>query len=212
MTKADPTTENGGLFFAHYLVLKRMLGMPMECTDYQVYQSKMDKAYVRYGLYLRSKNHPQRTVSQDEITGFMIASSILCYTSYRCTIWNFLASHFGNYPATGKNKFYNPGSYYAWALAADSSWSMILGPWYWVNLVISSNKPEHDTSSKLIYMTELYALKDKSPFATFLWKYYSGRMELMYGKKWIKALCDIYFWQEEMDHPIRQLAKKVGGI
>lgn len=208
ITKADPGTENGGLFFAHYLVLKLMLGMPVTLDDYNLYQSKMANAHVEWGLYLRSKEHKSRTVSQDEQAGFAVASYIL-HTSHRHQIWGYMVKHFGNYPATGVGKFYNPGSYYAWAVLADSNLALFLAPWYTVNLLISTNKPKQDTSSKLIYMTELYVMKEKSVYSKFLWNYYVWRMELMYGKKWIKSLYDIYFGGESMDHPLRQLVEKL---
>lgn len=208
ITKADPGTENGGLFFAHYLVLKLMLGMPVTMEDYKLYHSKMANAHVEWGLYRRSKTHTTRTVSQDEQTGFSVASYIL-KTSHRFQIWDYMVKNFGNYPATGSTKFYNPGSYYSWALLAESKLSPLLAPWYTLNLLISTNKPKQDTSSKLIYLTELYTMKKESKYSEILWKYYSWRMEKMYGDKWIKALYDIYFGREDQDHPLRELSEKL---
>lgn len=208
VTKADPGTENGGLFFAHYLVLRLMLGLPISPDAYHIYQEKMSSAFVDYGLYLRSKHHKERTVSQDEQTGFSVASYILD-TTHRFSIWRYMVDHLGNYPATGVDKYYNPGSYYAWAVLADSKLSPLLAPWYTINLLISTNKPKQDTSSKLIYMTELYTMKQKSVYSKLLWNYYVWRMELMYGEKWTKALFDIYFGGEDMDHPLRELVEKL---
>lgn len=208
ITKSDPVTENGGLFFAHYLVLKLMLGMNPTQTDMLYYFSKMNFARVETGLYLRSREHKKRTVSQDEQTGFAVASHII-KSPINKEIWSYLSSHLGNYPATGENKFYNPGSYYPWAILADSYLSPVLAPWYTINLLISSNKPEQDTSSKLIYTTELFVCSKKSWYANILWKYFQWRMEKMYGKKWIKSLYDIYFGGEDMDHPLRELAEKI---
>lgn len=206
ITKNDPTTENGGLFFAHYLVLKVMLGMPITPDDRAIYEAKMNNANVSYGLYLRSKEHRERTVSQDEQTGFSVTSYIL-KTPHRFMIWDYLRKHLGNYPATGVNKFYNPGSYYAWAVLADSNLSPLLAPWYTINLLISSNKPANNTSSKLIYLTELFVAKEKSTYCKLLWIYFSWRMETMYGKNWIKSLYDIYFGAEEADHPLIALTR-----
>lgn len=208
VTKNDPVTENGGLFFAHYLVLKMMLSMPITSEDYQIYMKKMSNAKVEYGLYLRSKEHKKRTVSQDEQTGFSSASYILELGHHK-QIWEYIIEHYGSYPATGENKFYNPGSYYAWAVLADSKISFLLAPWYTLNLLISSNKPKENTSSKLIYITELYLMKEESFYSKILWKYFVWRMELMYGKKWIKSLYDIYFGGEELDHPLRILSRAI---
>jgi hypothetical protein len=207
VTKNDPSTENGGLFFAHYLVLKEMLNVQITKDDYELFQEKMNSSFVKYGLYLRNKNLSTRTVSQDELTGMTIASYILNTTHYH-SIWNYLSSHFGNYPATGKNSWVNGGSYYAWAKLADSKISFLLAPWYTINLLISSNKTKQDTSSKLIYFTELHTLKNRF-YPSLLWKYYSWRMKVMYGDKWIKELFAIYFHTEDADHPLIELSRKV---
>lgn len=208
ITKSDPTTENGGLFFAHYLVLKIMLGLSLEKFDYNIYLEKMNGSFIDYGLYLRSSQHKERTVSHDEITGFMVGSYILG-TRERFAIWEKLKKGFGNYPATGSSKFYNPGNYYSWALLGESKLSPLFATWYTVNLLISSNKSAKDTSAKLIYTTELFIMKEKSWYSNILWKYFSWRMKLMYGEKWVKSLYDIYFASEDLDHPLRKLSREV---
>lgn len=207
-TKADPTTENGGLFLAHYLVLKTILGKEITLSDRDVYYEKMLGAYVKEGLYLRSSKHTARTVSQDEIAGFVVGSFILG-SFHRHNIWKYVVKHFGNYPATGTKKFYNPGAYYPWAVLAHSSLGLVLWPIYTINLVLSSNKKKQDTSSKLIYFTELSMMKTVAWYPKLLWKYYTWRMEKMYGEKWVKALFDIYFWAEGTDFPLKVLAKEV---
>ena len=209
VTKNDPSTENGGLFLAHYMVLRMMLGLPVSPDAYQIYQAKMANAFVQYGLYLRAKSLPQRTVSQDEQTGFSVGSYILG-TSHRFQIWGYLVKHFGTYPATGAFVMpYNPGSYYSWAVLADSKISFLFAPLYTINLLITSNKAANDTSSKLIYTDELYCMKQKSLYSKLLWAYFDWRMKLMYGPKWIKSLYDIYFGGEDLDHPLRVLAGQV---
>ncbi len=208
VTKNDPTTENGGLFFAHYLVLKKMLGLQNSPYDNAIFNLKMNSALVENGLYKRSSYHTTRTVSQDELTGFTVASFLL-KTSHRFSVWNYLAKHFGNYPATGTTSFYNPGSYYAWAVLGESKISFLLAPWYTLNLLISTNKNKQNTSSKLIYMSELYVMKDLTAYGDFLWQYYEWRMQTMYGEKWVAALIDIYFGGEDLDHPLRELSRKI---
>ncbi len=130
-------------------------------------------------------------------------------TKHRFDIWGYLVTHLGFYSATGVKKFYNPGSYYSWAILADSYISFIFAPWYTLNLLISTNKPKNDTSSKLIYLSELYCMKDKNAYGDFLWQYYEWRMQVMYGEKWIAALYDIYFGAEELSHPLRSLSRKL---
>lgn len=208
ITKNDTITENGGLFLAHYMVLRLMLGLPIPHDAYLIYQEKMSSSFVEYGLYLRSKEHKTRTVSQDEQTGFSVASYAL-NTSHRFQIWKVLIANFGSYPATGVRKYYNPGSYYAWAVLAESKISFIFAPWYTINLLISSNKVAANTSSKLIYLDELYCMKDKSWYSKILWGYYSWRMEKMYGAKWVAVLYNIYFANEDLDHPLRELSRRI---
>jgi hypothetical protein len=208
ITKADPTTENGGLFFAHYLVLRMMLGYQVSPYDQVIYATKMSDSFIDYGLYLRDKTRKDVTVSQDEITGFFVSSHIL-KTTHRFSIWNTLIKHLGSYPATGATKFYNPGSYYSWAVLGDSKLSFIFAPWYTINLLISSNKPKSNTSTKLLYLNELYLIKDLSWYGDLLWQYYEWRMQVMYGEKWVAALFDIYFASEEMNHPLRELSHKI---
>ena len=122
VTKHDPVTENGGLFLAHYLVLKKYHEIEIDGRDRLLFMEKMHNAWESRGLFKRSSNHTKRTVSHDEITGFMVSSNILGTWHGKDVLW-FLKKHFGNYPATGKNKFYQPSDYYAWTLLCDSKWS-----------------------------------------------------------------------------------------
>jgi len=207
VTKHDPGTENGGLFLAYYSVLLKMLNIT---DDYArvIYTIKMGSARVENDLYLRSQNHPNRTVSHDEITG-MIASSYILKTPHRHNIIKYLTRHFGNYAATGESKFYNPADFYAWFELTGSKLKYLFLPFYTINLLITSNKTAQDTSGKLIYMTELFLMKDISLYSKLLWKYFDWRMKLMYSEKWVKDLVDIYFHTEDLDHPIRFLANKL---
>jgi hypothetical protein len=207
ITKNDRESENGGLFLSEYLVLLKMLNNTNYLSGY-VYTIKMGRARVKNGLYLRSRNHPNRTVSHDEITG-MIASSHILKTPHKHNIIKYLIKHFGNYPATGKNKFYNPADFYAWFELTGNKLKYLFLPFYTINLLITSNKTAQDTSGKLIYMTELFLMKDISLYSKLLWKYFDWRMKLMYSEKWVKDLVDIYFHTEDLDHPIRFLANKL---
>lgn len=207
VTKNDPTTENGGSFFAYYLVFKDMLNLGFTELDLELFKSKMYLAYVGKGLYLRSEHHKTRTVSHDEITSFMISSSIL-QTFHGKEIYSYLKANHGNYPATGIPKHYNPGSFYAWAVLAGEG-GFFKAVWYTLNLLISSNKPKQNTSSKLTYLAELYVMQKTSTYSKLLNKYFTWRMEAMYGKKWIQCLYDIYFSMEDTAHPLRDLSSRV---
>lgn len=205
-TKHDPTTENGGVFFLYYLILKKMNGIGFTDQDRVIFNKKMDNAYVSPGLYLRSKHHTERTVSHDEITG-MLFSSFLLETSHAESISEVLAHNYGNYPATGTTKFYNPADFYAWYTVTNRQLSVLFGWIYMINLLISSNKGKQDTSSKLIYLSELYILKDISWFSGLLWKYFSWKMKKMYGDNYVRELFYTYFGRtEEFDHPLIHLS------
>jgi hypothetical protein len=211
VTASDPTTENGGSHFAKYLVLKILTGTVITKFDRDLFTDKMYASYVGPGLYLRSEHHTERTVSQDEITG-MIFSSDLLGTWHDRVIWKRLVDGFGSYPATKTAKYYNPGSYYSWAIIAESKLSTIFLPVYIANLLISTNKEAKDTSSKLIYFVELFVLKDKCFIGKILSKYYVWRMKKMYGPKWIKSLFAIYYIGESEDHPLIHLSREAEWV
>lgn len=218
VTDNDRKTENAGLFLAESIVLHNIFielynkGIDkLAGIQLSTFESKMLESFVEQGLYKRTKFHNLRAVSQDEITG-MIVSSYLLGTSHKQDITHYLATHFGNYPATGTNKFYNPADYYAW-FRLSGNWTQILSYlfllFYIINLLISSNKEKQNTSSKLMYMVELYCLNKESICGKLMWKYFKWRMKLMYGEKWIKGLIDIYFHMEKENHPLRYLANMI---
>lgn len=208
VTRHDSTSENSGLFFAYYLILKVILNKEISKEDSRIFFSKMENARVENGLYLRSAHHKTRTVSHDEQTGFLVSSKIL-KTNHGDEIMSYLESHFGNYPATGSSKFYQPSNYYAWGLLTGRRWTGIFFPLYLTSMMISIGKPKQQTSSKLIYLAELYLIKDEALFTKMLWKLFVTNMKNQYGKYWIKALFEIYFNTEGDDFPLLELARRI---
>lgn len=208
ITKYDPTTENGGSFFAFYLVLKLMLGQPISQKDVDIYIHKMKWAYVGRGLYLRSMHHTKRTVSHDEITGMIVSSKIL-KTYHAKAIADRIARGFGNYPASGEFKIYNPADYYAWFTLTNKWYSFIFAPNYTINLLLSTSIKKGDVDSKLNNMIELYLAKDISWYSRILWKFFKWRMVHIYGDYWVKELFSIYFWSETEDFPLLQLSRQL---
>lgn len=207
VSKEDPQSENGGLQLGFFYTLKRMLGERITITEADLFVTKMRNAKVTEGLYLRSSYHKFTRVSQDEQSGFSICSYIL-ETNHRFEIWKYLDKHH-NYPATGEDRRYNPGDYYAWGTLAGAKPPWYSPFWYCINLVLSSNKPKGNTSSKLIYLCELYLMKDISKYANKLWKYYSWRMKFMYGKNWINALFETCYIREDSDFPLKELSRRL---
>lgn len=208
ITKRDPTTENGGLFLAHYFTLKLILGVPILDEEKKIFLQKMDNAKVSEGLYRRSKHHTERTVSHDEISGMLISSHVL-KTDHGNSILNYLETNFLNYPATGVNKFYQPSNYYMWGLLTKRKWTGVLFPLYLTSMMISIGKPKDQTSSKLIYFVELYNVRNLTSFTKLLWKLFVTNMKNQYGECWVKELFAIYFHTEDADHPLIELSRMV---
>lgn len=205
VTSHDTGTENGGTFFLYYLILKQMNKLEITSFDRQIFQSKMNAAKVADGLYLRSAGHPIKTVSHDEITSMIVTSNIL-NTSHGVEIAEYLRSHNGNYAATGVSKRYNPSNYFAWyKISGVKGHTLIPKIIYSISLIITCNGPKQDTSSKLLYLAELYTLRHQYPK---LWKYYTGKMKAQYGEMWVKELFAIYFHTETLDYPLRLLSSK----
>lgn len=206
VTSLDTGTENGGTFFLYYLVLKQMNNIPLTEYDFNLFHAKMNSAKVADGLYLRSAGHPVKTVSHDEITA-MIATSAILNTSHGANIATYLKDNNGNYPATGEPKRYNPSNYFAWYnLANVKGHTFFPAILYFISMVISCNRPKQETSSKLLYLAELYTLRNKFPR---VWKYYTNKMKKQYGQFWVKELFAIYFHTETPEYPLLKLSSQI---
>lgn len=209
ITRHDQTTENAGLFLAHYFVLKLILGEPILEHEKLIFLEKMANARVSEGLYRRSKHHTQRTVSHDEITGMLISSKIL-KTGHGVEVMDYIERHFLNYPATGVAKFYQPSNFYMWGLLTGRRWTAVFYPFYAASFFLSIRKPKIETSSKLIYLIELYTTKDISFSSKVLWTFFVAEMNKVYGKDWIRGLFEIYFNGEHDNFPLLELSRRIG--
>lgn len=205
VTKHDPRTENRNLFYAEYLTLG---GKDMG------FNSFMDKKRLANGLYLRSSIHTSRTVSHDEITGWLVSSKILG-THHGIEIWNQIKKYNGAYPAVVKDWTdfapYNPSNYYAWnQLTVNTKWAYLYLPIYTANLMICANKPYEDTSCKIIYWIELSNMPTNTANDKLI-TYFDKKMTEMYGRKWlpIVILMQIYHNKETEDFPIFQAMRKL---
>lgn len=195
VTNHDPQTENRNLFYAEYLTLGGV--------D-QGFNSFMNAKKLPNGLYLRSSIHTNRTVSHDEITGWIVSSKIL-NTNHRFEIWDTLQANKGAYPAVVKDWSdllpYNPGNYYSWGEMVDATLSVVFYPIYAANLVIACSKEAANTSSKIIYWLQLENMPKNARNIALKW-YFEKRMEAMYGKAWLASLLIIYFKGESEDFPL----------
>lgn len=190
VTSQDIQTENRNLFYAEYLALGGV--------D-QGFNSFMHAKQLPNGMYLRSSVHTNRTVSHDEITGWMASSHIL-KTGHKLEIWKTLLSNYGAYPAVVKDWTdrlpYNPGNYYAWASYAGSYAKYLFLPMYFINLLVAIAKEKQNTSSKIIYWLELSTMP-KTWVNIQMKKIFEAKMKAQYGENYLKGLFNIYFGAED---------------
>lgn len=206
VTKNDPNTENCNLFYAEWLTL-RCLGVTRRLGWQDYFIDGMDSKWnLKTKCYNRRTFDDSRSVSHDEITGWLVSSKIL-YTTHGENIWKHLITHFGSYNNTSKMVDYlpfNPANYYAWGLLVNSRLAYIFAPFYLINLLISANKPPENTSSKIIYWVQL-----SNTHSPLFKKYFEYKMKKMYGEKWLASLLIIYFGKTEKDDfPIFQALKE----
>jgi hypothetical protein len=202
ITERDKFSENQNLFLAQYLTLGGSI-------QREYFESGMRDRQLKSGLYKRSPIHNNRSVSQDEILGFMVSSKRLG-TNHRFIIWNQLVDHCGAYPAVIENKLdylpFNLSNYYVWGKLANKNWTSIFAPLYAVNLLINTLKEPKNTSSKILNWVELSNID--SPL--FKW-FFEKRMEAMYGPHWVASLLLIYHRGESEDFPIKKQLKEYYG-
>lgn len=196
ITENDPNTENCSLFYAEYLTLKE------EVTeeDKEFFVNNMKLKLNDRGLYNRRsiETVPIRSVSKDEILGFLVASKIL-NTDHKDIIWKHLITHFGSYNNTGRFTEalpFNPANFYAWGQLVDSKLSYLFLPFFIVNLIIAANKKKEDTSSKIMYWLIFKNIKETN-INRLLKNYFEKKMKAMYSDNYVKDLMDIYFWMED---------------
>lgn len=199
----DSTPENGGLYFAEYLRLKSDLNIPITGEDLEIYTTKMFKAKVSEGLYHRDYTRTERTVSHDEITGFLVASKIL-NTNHRFEIWKYLLRHLFVYDPNNNRPYpaFAPQWICLWAELMDSKLFKWLIPYTFISMLLATKSgSQNDTSGKLLYFT---LLKRDS----LMWKIYKHRMIKLYGEHYVKDMFSIYFPKESEEHPIINLTDK----
>lgn len=200
VTKRDPITENRNLFYAEYLALG---GVDRGFSSF-MYLKRLPN-----GMYLRSSHHVNRTVSHDEITGWMV-SSYLLGTEHKKEIWDTLKKNYGAYPAVVKHWTdrlpFNPANYYAWGSYVHSPVRYAFLPLYFTNMLIALSKPNNNTSSKIMYWLELTTMP-KSVANDAMIFIYSKAMRAKYGNNWLIQIMQIYHGTDA-DFPINKELKK----
>lgn len=205
VTKRDPTTENCNLFLAQYHILKHLKsGLTDEDRDFFI--ANMETKINERGLYNRRNIEPAptRSMSQDEILGFLISSTLL-QTSHADKIWKHLVTHFGTYNNSGRLSEYvpyNPANFYIWGQIVGSKLSNIFLPFHVINLLIAINKAPIHTSSKIMYWM-LYEAMPKTWINTILHSIYERQMIKQYGSDYVSFLLNFYHSTEsQQDFPI----------
>lgn len=198
--------ENGILFYAEYIQCRR----EFEPAHYAHFNAIVDRLEVVPGLFDRGAFESltvdykeRRSISHDNISAISSltvesAVDIYKYGKRHAFIYNNVKP-LTRYPM-------NPGNYSIWAYNGGSNivWLLFL-PFYLINLLITCCKAKENTSSKLIYFVELYALRHTNGAWKFMWQVYEFFMQRMYGYSWLFQLTKIYF--KDSNHPIRQEAE-----
>lgn len=199
VTENDPETENCNLFYAEYLTLKKQINQ----QDVDFFVNNMNLKRTSSGLFNRRSKEPTptRTVSKDEILGFLVTSKI-CNTGHGKEIWKHLITHFGTYNNVqewrGRMPF-NLGNFYTWGQLVDSPLSYLFLVMFTINLIICSNKKPEDTSSKIMYWLIFQNLKETT-LNKMLKKYFEKKMKAMYQEDYKKSLFNIYFHMESQEN------------
>ena len=209
----DPTSENGQLFLATYVVLMAKLGASVhqwvEAQDTMFKQ--LESCKVEKGLYNRNSDLVDRRVmSHDNLQGIMVWSKV-CNTFHKFDIWDYLVKHLGTYDNTkGKSPQlsrllpFNPANFFIWGLCAEKKWTYIFLPFYMISLYITCNKPKEDTSGKILDWLGLY-FNNEHFLVDKLFAYYEKKMKEQYGENYLKELMNIYHGNQGESFEILQL-------
>jgi hypothetical protein len=212
----DPTSENGQLFLADYILLMNLKNANPEQISHandimRVQLSKSNAGGMgEYGLYHRNPELTTKTMSHDNLSA-IFAWSCLNETYHRFHIWEYLLLNFGTYDNTkgvskqfSKYLPFNPSNFFAWGLSADSVLAYLFFPFFLINLIISCNKPKNDVSGKILAFVEMYPLKG-NPLVNLCYKYYTKKMKQQYGENYHYEIRKIYHGVNSGEFPINKL-------
>jgi hypothetical protein len=202
VTEHDPLTENCNLFLAVWHILKKD---SLTEADRTWFMESMTMKKNAKGLYNRrsEESEPVRSMSQDEILGFLISSNILV-TPNGQKVWDHLITHFGTYNNTGRLSEYipyNPANFYSWGQIMGSKLSYLFLPFYVANLLIAIHKDAQNTSSKIMDWME-FQVMPKTWINKILYKIYEKQMKKQYGENYISVMLHIYHNAESAEFPI----------
>ena len=211
VTDNDPTTENGQLFLAELILLKKLRQVEGADRLGSIMKMQLFNSKVSSGLYHRNPDLiDRRVMSHDNLTG-IFAFSYSEKTEHRFEIWKYLVKHLGTYDNTrGKTKQlsrflpFNPSNFFVWGLCAESKIYLLFLPFFFFSMMLSCRRPKEDTSGKILLWTKLYPLKDHW-LCKYLFAYYEKKMINMYGVDYVRELMKAYHGTNSPDFPINTL-------
>lgn len=213
-TSSHRGNENGVLFLAEYFILKQLSGQNLDENDKQIFVSIVNGLEVEKGLYDRGnsdklRESPKRAISHDNISSIASMSKMFG-TSHASEIASYGLKHFGIYNNNQKGFSLpmNPSNYSIWLALANKSalLQIIFLSFFLINFIISMSKEKQNTSSKLLYLVELFPLKEIQPYG-ILYRFYLARLKKQYSDKYLKEIFSIYFLDE--NHPNNVLARSL---
>lgn len=226
LTDTPRGNENGILFLVEYFILLDMLDQ-LTSEHANIFKQIVNDLEVEEGLYDRGKldrygEQPVRSISHDNISAIS-AGSYLFGTEHAKQIADYGLKHFFVYDNNGQEYLpMNPGNYTPWLYLGQAGsiglmfiikkvLEFIFLPFFLINFTITMLKPKRDTSSKLLYLVELYAMQKTSKFYKFLFDIYMKKIKKQYVG--LHNILLVYFHQD-IYNPInvkaRELAYKKG--
>jgi hypothetical protein len=214
------TSENGTLFHAEYLLLKKVaFTLNREDRDNGIRLLKAMQTRENVGVYhrdLNSKteyllgNHQNvNRISKDNMLGILVMANILYEPQIKKEVSSHAIKNYGIFNNTVEKNIppFNPATYFAlFALCGKDLLAYLFFPFYIINMIVTLCKPKSVTSSRILYWMTLETLKKKLLYG-WLYKAYMTALRIQYGDNPMSTIFDIYYIHPE--NPITVLANEL---
>ena len=210
--------ENGILYLAEYIMCLHK-SADLNTQDKLVFETIVyNLRYEDNGVYNRGEGESKpwhkyyvpaesrRTISQDNITAIACGTYLLGNKNEAIQIAKHGIANFFVYNNIKPLRRFplNPGNISTWlALGGFEKSALVFLPFYIINFIITMCKPANNTSSKKLYMLELYTLRNVFGFKT-LGKILDWRLRKQYGENYVNSIYSIYY---PAGHPLREITK-----
>lgn len=210
------TTENGILYYAEFLMLLHIRN-DLDALDRARFYKLVKDLQVTPGLYDRgageSINVPyseRRTISHDNIDA-VCAGSVICDYTFQDDVIQYGTKNLFMFNNVKPRLVppVNPGNYSPWFCMANKNFlAFIFLPFMIINLIITRFRNKQSTSSRKLYLLELYAItqKKKNTFFSLIAKVYFAGLVKIYGEDFIYQLYSIYY---PAAHPLVAFSKGI---